>query len=201
MTTNVLTDLAAIGCGPMRRWARMKGLRSTAAALFSILILTPSAWAAPGELDNTFNGTSGKLLTAVVGVNDYGAALAVQADGKILLAGGCQATVANGSAVGFCMMRWAADGSPDNTFGTNSKVVTPSALRAETGLAVAVQPDGKIVMAGSCTTGVFGFSRKVCLRRYLSTGAPDTTFGASGLAEELVSTNDANIVLDSVSLV
>ena len=200
MTLNVLTDIAAIVLLCVRRAPCMTALRSAAATLLLALYLAHPAFAAPGDLDTTFNGTVGKLLTAVVGVNDYGAALAVQEDGKILLAGACQATVANGSGLGFCMMRWASDGSPDNTFGTNSKVVTPGGLRNETGVAVAVQPDGKIVLAGSCTTSLLGFSREVCIRRYLSNGSPDTSFGTGGFAGAVASTNDTNLVLDSVSL-
>ena len=179
----------------------LRNLSTRALAAFAATCLASNAFAFPGSLDATFNGTSGKLLTAVVGVNDYGRALALQPDGKILLAGGCQATVANGSALGFCMMRWAADGSPDNTFGTNAKVITPGGLRNETAFAVAVQPDQKIVLAGSCTTAVFGFVREICIRRYQSSGAIDTTFGTSGLAGAVASTNDSNIVIDSVSMV
>ncbi len=68
------------------------------AALAAILlaILTPWAAAAPGDLDTTFGGT-GKVTTAVVG-NSYGYSVALQTDGKIVLAGACS----SGAALAAC---------------------------------------------------------------------------------------------------
>jgi uncharacterized delta-60 repeat protein len=78
----------------------------------------------------------------------------------------------------FVLARYNADGSPDASFGTggNVRMLFPTFL---TSTALAAQPDGKSVLAGS-VIGVTGYDYAV--RRYNADGTPDTTFGTGGVA-------------------
>lgn len=120
-------------------------------------------------LDPSF-GSGGKVATP--GLGGENSAMAVQADGKILLAGG--------PITEFVLARYNADGSADATFGIGGKVTTDmiaGGIVQEEARAVAVQPDGRIVVAGYTRTGLpFGFA----LARYHPDGRLDTTFGSGG---------------------
>ena len=61
--------------------------RHTATAV--LLMMTGLAFAAPGALDTTFGAGTGKVITAMGAGNDNANAMAIQPDGKIVLAGGC----------------------------------------------------------------------------------------------------------------
>ena len=124
---------------------------------------------ANGGLDPTF-GTGG-LVTTDFGSTDQAFAVALQGDGKIVTAG------RRGSDV--IVARHNADGSQDTLFGSNGRVVTNFGVGStEQALALVLQPDGKIVVAGRSTkNGNFDFA----LARYESNGAVDITFGTAGL--------------------
>ncbi|MFA7382658.1 MAG: putative Ig domain-containing protein [Desulfurivibrionaceae bacterium] len=123
---------------------------------------------ADGSLDTTFS-SDGKLTTTFGSNNTVGRSLAVQADGKILLAG------YSGSAhMDFALLRYNADGSFDTSFGTGGGVTTDiDSSSNDYGTAVAVQADGRIVVAGS-SNGNFA------LARYNSNGSLDTNFSGDG---------------------
>src|SRR5262249_57418328 len=94
--------------------------------------------------------------------------LAVQQDGKIVLAG--EASL-NGDR-DFALARYNGDGTLDASFGTGGKVTTTFGQN-DVAFSVAVQPDGKIVTAGF---GLFRFA----LARYNSNGTLDPSFGTGG---------------------
>jgi len=97
------------------------------------------------------------------------AAMAVQEDGRIVLAGR-MGNPAGGD--GFAAVaRYSSKGSLDRSFGRGGIVVEPRALRFG---AIALQPDGKIVAAGS---SALGFE----VARYLPDGRPDPSFGRGGV--------------------
>jgi uncharacterized delta-60 repeat protein len=114
-----------------------------------------------GTLDASF-GTGGKLTTSGAVAN----AVAVQSDGKIVVVGSASGV--------FSTSRYNADGTPDTTFGSGGTVTTPIG-QADIPYAVAIQQDGKIVVAGEST--IFGTNRRVAVLRYTSAGVLDTTFG------------------------
>ena len=107
------------------------------------------AFAAPGALDTTFGAGTGKVITAIGGGNDNANAMAIQLDGKIVLAGGC----INGASNDFCIARYNADGTLDTTFNTTGKVITPIGTSDDIASSLVIQPDGKIVIAGYCFNG------------------------------------------------
>ena len=125
---------------------------------------------ANGALDTSFNGTG--TVTSAIGSS---ASLALQPDGKIVAAGPCF----NGVNNDFCLARYLANGALDNSFNTTGVVITPVGSSDDNASAVALQPDGKIVVAGSCSNGV---NSHFCVARYLVNGALDTSFNTSGTA-------------------
>jgi uncharacterized delta-60 repeat protein/uncharacterized repeat protein (TIGR01451 family) len=123
-----------------------------------VLVLSGSVVAAPGDLDSTF-GTGGLVTTDFGGTfNDVARAVLVQADGKIVAAGG--------SGEAFALVRYLADGSLDTGFGAGGKALTPTVAGGATD--AVLYPDGKIAV------GYMNFAR------YLQTGVLDEAFGSDG---------------------
>jgi uncharacterized delta-60 repeat protein len=147
-----------------------------------VLCATFTTHAAPGNLDTTFGAGTGKVITAMGAGEDTARALAVQPDGKIVVAGSCS----NGSDNDFCLARYDANGVLDATFGSGGKVITDVSTYPDNAYAIAVQPDGKIVVAGSCYMITYDF----CLARYSANGVLDATFGIDGLAAPFITTGD-----------
>jgi uncharacterized delta-60 repeat protein len=127
---------------------------------------------AAGTLDPTF-GAGGKVLTDFGGTPDFASAIAVQRDGRIVAAG---SSFRDGSA-DFAVARYNPDGSLDASFGDSGMVVTDFG-GFDLGLAVAVQRDGKIVVAGSSQQPGTG---DLALARYDKDGSLDATFGTGGM--------------------
>jgi len=123
-----------------------------------------------GTLDTTFNGT-GKVITPVGVSRDIGRSMAVQSDGKIVVAG--HASV--GNYADFALVRYNANGTLDTTFNGTGKVTTPISSHNDEGKGVAVQSDGKIVVAGSAIYGTPDFA----LARF--EGVPPPTTNQSGV--------------------
>jgi uncharacterized delta-60 repeat protein len=108
-----------------------------------------------GTLDTTFDG-DGKANTDFFGLMDQGNALAIQPDGKIVVAGVARTV----SSTDFALARYNADGSLDNSFGNNGKMTTDFSGQGDSGRALAMQPDNKIVLAGTTST-TFALARYV----------------------------------------
>ncbi len=127
----------------------------------------------PGNLDTAF-GTVGKVTTNILAYEDQAYAVAIQTDGKIVVAGFAN----NGAYSDFAVLRYTAAGVLDATFGSGGKVVTPIGSYDDYARAMAIQTDGKIVVAGYYFNG---FYNKIALVRYNSNGSLDTGFGTGGL--------------------
>ncbi|MBL8311384.1 MAG: hypothetical protein JNL19_13245 [Burkholderiales bacterium] len=133
-----------------------------------------AAQAAPGDLDTAgFGSGFGKVMTGIGSGDDYARALLLQPDGKIVVAGYCP----NGSTYDFCLARYTSNGSLDTAFGAGGKVITGISSNGDYAHAIVLQPDEKVVVAGTC----FGGSNDdFCLARYLSNGSLDSSFGSGG---------------------
>jgi uncharacterized delta-60 repeat protein len=136
------------------------------------LVASP-AWAAvDGSLDATFD-TDGMLRTDIGGALDQAQGVAIQSNGKIVAAGYAY----TGSYNDFAVVRYNTDGSLDTTFGTGGKVTTPIGVTDDQAEAVAIQSNGKIVVAGSSLNGSdYDFA----VVRYNTDGSLDTTFDGDG---------------------
>jgi uncharacterized delta-60 repeat protein len=129
-------------------------------------------YGADGALDPTFGG-DGRVTTDVARDWDVASAVSVQADGTIVLAG--TASIETGRSR-FGVTRYEADGSLDTTFGGDGIVTTPPRDCIAQGKAVAVQTDGKIVVAG-----FDGCIDRFALARYRVGGHLDASFGTGGV--------------------
>lgn len=155
---------------------------STIATFFLYIGLS----AQPGSPDNTF-GTGGKVITDVSGNEDNGNAIAIQSDGKILVAGN---TTMNGASYDCAIVRYNPDGSLDNSFGKGGKVVTDYGGTIEDYLSIVIQSNGKIIVAGSSIQGAR--NADFILARYNSDGSLDNTFGSGGKVISDFGPNDSN---------
>jgi uncharacterized delta-60 repeat protein len=127
---------------------------------------------ADGSLDGTFSG-DGKLATTFGGNSDFGRSVAVQTDGKILVAGSTGSSDGN-----FALVRYAVDGSFDTGFGAGGGVVTDIGTGSiDDGNSLVVQADGKILVAGSSASGG---NDDFALVRYNANGSLDTSFSGDG---------------------
>src|SRR5207249_7898066 len=141
-------------------------LRATALLAFSGPMGT--AQGAPADLDGGF-GASGLVTTPVGPGDDAGAAVAIQPDGRIVVAG----VASNGTDGDFAVVRYDAGGSLDPTFGSGGMVTTSFGARDERAYGVAIQPDGRIVVAGSAGSSIG-------VARYLANGTLDSSFEGDG---------------------
>ncbi|MBX3605463.1 MAG: hypothetical protein KF788_09330 [Piscinibacter sp.] len=137
--------------------------------------LTVTVGGAPGVVDTSFNG--GAQLLSVAEGEDYATAMAVQADGKVITVGW---TTTNAGGTDIALVRHTRDGVLDTTFGNGGRVVTAVAAGrgSDEAYAVAVQADGRIVVAGS--TAVGSGDQDFVLLRYLADGSLDAGFGTGG---------------------
>jgi uncharacterized delta-60 repeat protein len=127
---------------------------------------------ANGTVDPTFApGTSGQVLVTFGGSDDVANSVAVQPDGKIVLAG---STGAVGSG-DFAVARLNADGSLDTSFSGDGKLTLGYAAADEAALGVVVQQNGKIVVLGDGDV-----NKDFALTRLQADGSIDTGFGSGG---------------------
>lgn len=137
-----------------------------------LTIVDDDAAAGPSGLDASFSGDGKSTLEAFGGDRS---GMAVQSDGKVVMVGGTSSN--------FVMARFKADGTLDGDFGDSGKVTTPipgAALGVTEALAVAIQRDGKIVVAGDARTPAPGSRAAIALVRYDSDGSLDNSFGSGG---------------------
>jgi uncharacterized delta-60 repeat protein len=129
-------------------------------------------------LDTSFD-SDGKISTDVNLGNDDAFSIAIQQDGKIVVAG---ATLNSSSGYDFCIIRYNSDGSLDPLFGNNGKVTTVLGNLDDYARSVAIQPDGKIVVAGTSRISTGGVASTVlfAIVRYNTDGSLDTTFDTDG---------------------
>ena len=131
---------------------------------------------ADGSLDTGF-ATGGKLQLDLAGADDVAQSVAVQLDGKILVAG----YTGNGTERDFVVVRLNTDGSLDKTgFGTKGWTSLDFAGGSDMAKALAVQADGKIVLAGTADQGAASTQADFALARYNSDGTLDGSFAAAG---------------------
>ena len=126
-----------------------------------------------GQLDSSF-GNNGKTTTTVGLSYGYATAGALQPDGKIVVVG----SASTSNSIGFGLVRYTSNGTLDNSFGSSGKVITTFGAYYDYATAIAIQADGKILVAGSSAdsyyTGAFA------LARFKINGTFDSSFGQNG---------------------
>jgi uncharacterized delta-60 repeat protein len=129
---------------------------------------------AAGDLDPSF-GSGGKTTADFGGKDCSGSALAIQADGKLIEVG----TVSNATSAttDFAVVRFNTDGTPDSSFGSGGMVMTDFNTTNDAGTAVALQADGRILVAGNTRDDSNNQSFDIALARYNANGSLDSSFG------------------------
>jgi uncharacterized delta-60 repeat protein len=140
-----------------------------------------------GSLDTSFGGGDGWTTTSFGGDRDIADAVALQADGRIVLAGttmsSCIECVANDRVA---VASYNADGSPDTTFGPSHDGTATTDFSASgalpsgaDGASVAIGSSGRILVGG---LAYFGPSPDdgLAIAAFTSTGQPDNSFSGNG---------------------
>jgi uncharacterized delta-60 repeat protein len=129
-----------------------------------------------GNLDSSFSGTG--IVQLIDPVKDlFIKAVALQSDGKIVVAGGVNCT--NRFTAGFCTMvkRFNSDGSVDTSFnGPDNYRVDGSTQGAQ---GITLQSDGKVLVVGTRDTGN---GDELTVARYKGDGQLDSSFGSGGIS-------------------
>ncbi len=125
-----------------------------------------------GSLDTSFD-TDGKVTTDLGSYWDETCCIALQSDNKIVVAG----QTWNGNDYDLALTRYNGDGSVDNNFGTDGRVITPVGNNDDLGSGVGIQPDGKILVAGASNNS---YNYDFALVRHNADGSLDTNFHADG---------------------
>ena len=155
---------------------RLRIARTLALAAALMVASAVAAAAAPGQLDPSF-GAGGTVVTEFPSSYSGARAVAVQADGRIVAAGFAHTN--NSIISDFALTRYDASGALDPTFGTGGRVRTDFGGRFDEALAVAVQPDGRVVVAGNSSDAN---GSDMAVARYNSDGLLDTSFDGDGMA-------------------
>ncbi len=145
-----------------------------------------------GTLDKTF-GTGGMVIA---GSDDWHAtSMAIQIDGKIVVAGSADlspSAYASNNTYEFGLYRFNSNGTLDNSFGKAGEInksIIGGDSTWDKGYSVAIQPDGKIVVAGlSQDSGKTAFA----LARFNSDGTVDKTFGKNGTTRNYIAGSDSS---------
>jgi uncharacterized delta-60 repeat protein len=172
---------------PSRKISKVTDISTSPAAqlirfsrILCVLILVLAAqqllFAAPGDLDLTFDA-DGKVLTTIGAGVVTGRGMVIQPDGKIVVAG---ATDLNNSTSDFLVVRYNADGTLDAMFDGDGKATTDFGGRSDAAFAVALQADGRIVVVGY--SGTTATDRDFAVARYNADGSLDASFDGDGRA-------------------
>ncbi len=132
-----------------------------------------------GTQDFSF-GTNGEVIFPNPGLSTWGQgsnnAVAIQDDGKILVACMTGQTVNGEADYEIAVRRFNANGSPDDSFGVNGVASTNYNWGRANGECVAVQQDGRILVIGNMPLN----NGDLVVVRFNSNGMVDTTFGTGG---------------------
>ena len=156
----------------------MRGL-GVVAVVFASLALAAPAFAGPGDLDRSFSGDGRQTTDFPGSASDKGRDVAVQADGKTVVVGH---SAASGAGEDFRIARYNLDGSLDRSFSDDGKQTTDfSDASEDKANAVAIQPDGKLVVVGTVDgPGDAPEGADFALARYRPDGSLDPSFSGDG---------------------
>jgi uncharacterized delta-60 repeat protein len=146
-----------------------KSITTIFSFLFLAFLFVPTTLAAPGDLDTSF-GVGGIARSALSKTSaDQGQAAALQTDGKIVVAG-----FGYNTSVDISLVRYNPNGSLDTSFEGDGISHVELGNGIDVVLANAMQPDGKIIVAGYSEGATGG---RFFVSRYNNNGTLDATFG------------------------
>jgi len=140
----------------------------------------PEYWAvvryeADGDLDPTFGGGDSMVTTSFGSPGNWLTAIAIQSDGKIVAAG---SSGVGGGTTRIAAARYTAAGALDTSFSGDGKQLISFSGYGGYANAIALQPDGKLLLAGGQRPGQFNY--KMTVVRLKANGALDTSFSGDG---------------------
>lgn len=139
-------------------------------------------WLADGSLDTSF-GTGGVVERQVTGGRARGAALGVQSDGRVVVAGTVEKS--SGDSAGFAL-RLGADGKADTTFGPNGLYLLGDAGQKRRFTSLVVSPvDDDVLLAGEADNAATGATSALVVRIDRN-GSPRANFGTAGVVRHVV---------------
>lgn len=138
-----------------------------------------------GKLDQSF-GDGGLVISEVGDGADLAQAVVIDDEGRILVAGSASST---NSGLDMALVRYLPDGSLDESFGDDGRVITSLSEDTDRALSVLLQEDGKIVLGGDTNRGTSSSGVDFAVCRFETNGAIDGGFGQDGCAVQAVSAN------------
>ncbi len=147
-------------------------MKKTISIFFIFIAATNFVKAQDGSLDLSF-GISGKVLTTFGSIADYGRALKLQSDGKIIVSGSI-----DNSTFNFAVARYKVNGTLDSTFSADGRANADFGLTNDYNTSCAIQSDGKIILAGY--TYISGVNYNASLVRFNGDGSLDNSFDSDG---------------------
>lgn len=190
----VTINTRSIGTVTTRGMAVMEDGRIVQAGSNSQQNTTVLRYMPDGSLDKTFgaDGISNVYLSGIDNIN----CLVLQPDGKIMVGGSYDI---NSSSANFLIARFNTDGTLDSSFGYNGKRIIDYNSSTDIIYSLALQPDGKILAAGSVAPAGITTST-MCMVRFNPNGFYDSSFGSNGIALATIDnyyTSAAGVVLQS----
>jgi len=142
-----------------------------------------------GNSDTDFGVKGDGIVVTPIGTsNDFANSLAIQDDGKIVVAGDYRE---NSDKLNIALVRYDPNGTPDNTFGVNGIIKKSIGSVNDFVFSAAIQDDGKIIAAGS--SAVFN-DYDFTLVRFNVNGSIDSTFGINGIVTTPIGDEDDIVV-------
>lgn len=158
----------------------------------------------PGFLDSSFGGGTGMVQIGFGLAEEYGQAVAFQSDGKYVVAG------VRADTSQFMVVRYGTDNLPDPSFGSDGVVfITPPARPLyssilndfKPGVTEVIQPDGKIVVAGTISSSPSGTPQSsFFLMRLNPDGSLDGSFGYNKNGMLVYGISSVNCTLGAIAL-
>ncbi len=160
---------------------------------FSTRVFALIRYNSNGTLDNSFD-SDGIATTSISNNDDAGYSVALQSDGKIVVAG-----YTHGATYDFASVRYNSNGSLDTTFDTDGIVTTSIGTAEDLASAVTLQNDGKIVVAGK-SSQISGSDNNFALVRYTANGSLDSTFDSDGIVTTNIGSLGYNDIVQAIVL-
>lgn len=155
-----------------------------------------------GALDTTFDGDGLKTID-FAGFDDVANSVAIQSNGKIVVAGFSQVSDNGGIYSRFAVVRLNTDGALDTTFDGDGLATSSSTSIDEGAQSLVLDSNGRAVLGGfrlfqPRANGTNGYD--FTLMRFKTNGNLDTTFGTSGTTTTYFGTSIASTLVTSISL-
>ncbi len=155
-------------------------MKKVALSLIACMVLGITVHAQYGVLDPSF-GSNGYVLTNFGKNFNRANSVAIFNDGKVVAVGSTQNLDDDDFGADFAMAKYNEDGSPAMDFGNNGLVITDiNNQSSDVAMAVTIQSDGKIVVAGRTHAATAYENYQFAIVRYNTDGTLDNSFGAQG---------------------